>query len=160
MPDRVVPAGRGTEVLLRDPARTRTLEREVDGNRARRSFRRTLVVFVAVAAVVLGGTGANADVASVRRGACSGPSRWRLAVVPDTGILRVRLSVRGGRAGQRWNIFMDHDGTGFFAGSRISGTEGLWIVRRRVANLAGVDTIRFGAYNVRTGETCRGRISV
>ena len=160
MPDRVVPAGPGTEVLLRDPARTRTLDRDVDGTRTRRSFRRTLVVFVAVAAVALAGTGANADVAAVRRGACSGPSPWRLVVAPDAGILRVRLSVRGGRADQRWNIFMDHNGTGFFAGSRISGTDGLWIVRRRVANLAGVDTIRFGANNVPTGETCRGRVSV
>ena len=160
MADRVVPAGPGTEVLLRDPARTRTLDRDVDGNRTRRSFRRTLVLFVAVAAVALAGTGANADVAAVRRGACSGPSRWRLVVAPDAGILRVRLSVRGGRADQRWNIFMDHNGTGFFAGSRISGADGLWIVRRRVANLAGLDTIRFGAYNVPTGETCRGRVSV
>lgn len=145
---------------MRDPARFGTLDRRVDWNPSRRSFRRILVVCVAVAAVALAGSGASAETAAVRRGACSGPSRWRLAVAPDAGILRVRLSVRGGRADQRWNVFMDHDGTGFFAGSRISGIDGLWIVRRRVANLAGVDTIRFGANNVRTGETCRGRVSV
>jgi hypothetical protein len=31
------------------------------------------------------------------------------------------------------------------------------VVRRRVSNLAGPDTIGFGAHNVATGETCRGR---
>jgi hypothetical protein len=119
-----------------------------------------LLVSVLVAAVSLIGPGANAEVAALRRGSCSGPSRWRLTVLPDAGVLRVRLAVRGGREGQRWNIFMDHNGTGFFAGFRISGSDGLWIVRRRVANLAGVDTIRYGAHNVATGETCRGRTSV
>ena len=80
--------------------------------------------------------------------------------MPDEGALRVRLTVRGGRAGQRWNIFMDHDGTGFFAGYRISGADGFWVVRKRAPNHAGADTIRFGAHNVITGETCSGRASV
>ena len=91
---------------------------------------------------------------------CTGPSHWRLRVVPDGGVLRVRLSVRGGRAAQRWNIFMDHNRTGFFAGYRISGEGGAWVVRRRVSNLAGTDWIRFGAHNVVTGETCSGGASV
>ncbi|MDP9119587.1 MAG: hypothetical protein M3M93_04820, partial [Actinomycetota bacterium] len=77
----------------------------------------------------------------------------------DRGSLRVRLAVRGGRGGQRWNVFMDHDGNGFFAGNRISGSEGFWVVRRRVSNLPGPDRIGFGAHNVATGETCRGRAS-
>jgi len=103
---------------------------------------------------------APAAVAVVREGACTGPSHWRLRVVPDGDVLRVRLAVRGGRAGQRWNIFMDHNGTGFFAGYRISGEDGAWVVRRRVPNLAGIDVIRFGAHNVATGETCSGQASL
>ena len=75
--------------------------------------------------------------AVVRDAPCTGPSHWRLRVVPDANVLRVRLTVRGGRAGQRWNIFMDHDGTGFFAGYRISGADGFWLVRKRVQNHAG-----------------------
>ena len=55
---------------------------------------------------------------------------------------------------------MDHNGTGFFAGHRISGEAGAWIVRRRVPNLAGIDRIRFGAHNVATGETCSGGAAV
>jgi hypothetical protein len=75
-------------------------------------------------------------------------------------MLGVRLAVAGGRAGQRWNVFVDHNGVGFFAGSRISGTGGYFTVRQRVPNLAGVDTIRFGASNRKSLETCRGRTSL
>ena len=96
----------------------------------------------------------------IRHGACSVQSHWALRLVRDGGILRVRLAVRDGAAGQRWNIFMDHNGTGFFAGYRISDVNGFWVVRRRVRNLVGTDTIRFGAHNVVTGETCRGRASL
>ena len=126
--------------------------------RGRRGVR-TLCVLAIVSLVVTAVPAAALEVATVQRARCSGPSRWRLAVVRDGGALRVRLAVRGGRAGQRWNVFMDHNGTGFFAGYRISGSDGFWVVRRRVANLAGTDIIRFGAHNVVTGETCRGRAS-
>jgi hypothetical protein len=144
--------GRATEVPLRDPAPRLTLE-DVTGGRGRR---RALAVFLMVALIAT----ARPAAAVVREGACTGPSHWRLRVLPDGDVLRVRLAVRGGRAGQRWNIFMDHNGTGFFAGYRISGEDGAWVVRRRVRNLAGTDRIRFGAHNVATGETCSGRASL
>ena len=134
------------------PARRRTLASVTDRRGRRRALIALLVVALIAAAPPAG--------AVVRHGTCTGPSQWRLRVVPDGGELRVRLAVGGGRAGQRWNIFMDHNGTGFFAGSRISGVEGTWIVRRRVPNVAGIDRIRFGAHNVVTGETCSGRASV
>jgi hypothetical protein len=120
---------------------------------------RALCVPALVSLIVIAGPVAALEVATVRQGACSGLSGWRLSVARDGGSQRVRLAVRGGRAGQRWNVFMDHNGNGFFAGFRISGSEGFWVVRRRVSNLAGPDTIRFGAHNVATGETCRGRAS-
>jgi hypothetical protein len=125
--------------------------------RGRRTGVRALCVLAVVSLVVLARPAAALEVARVRRGTCSGASLWTQRVVRDGGLLRVRLAVRGGRAGQRWNIFMDHNGTGFFAGYRISRVDGSWVVRRRVRNLAGTDTIRFGAHNVVTGETCRGR---
>ena len=151
------PRGRGTEVSLRHPPRRRTLGDVRDRRGRRRALVSLPIVALIVAALVV--TAAPAD-AVVRRGECTGPSRWRLRVVPDGDEIRVRLAVRGGAAGQRWNIFMDHNGTGFFAGSRISGEDGAWVVRRRVPNLDGTDRIRFGAHNVPTGETCRGRASV
>jgi hypothetical protein len=120
---------------------------------------RALCALALIALVVIAGPVAAREDATVRQGACSGPSGWRLSVARDGGSLRVRLAVRGGRAGQRWNVFMDHNGNGFFAGHRISQSRGFWEVRRRVANRPGIDTIRFGAHNVATGETCRGRAS-
>ena len=152
MTGRVDTVGRTTEVPLQDPAPHPTLE-DVTGGRGRT---RALVVLLMVSLLAT----PLPAVAVVRDGVCTGPSHWRLRVLPDGDVLRVRLAVRGGQAGQRWNIFMDHNGTGFFAGYRISGEDGAWVVRRRVPNLAGTDVIRFGAHNVATGETCSGRASL
>lgn len=154
--------GRATKVALSKGERERILEAVQRSGRSRRSLARAFAA--AFVALVLAGASPGLvhaqDVLAVNRGACSGTSRWRLAAIPDGGELIVRLTVRGGRAGQRWNVFMDHNGTGFFAGYRISGEDGFWAVRKRVANLAGVDRIRFGAHNVVTGETCQGRVAV
>jgi hypothetical protein len=149
--------GRATEVALRDPTETGTLEGEMQPPRGRPARVRAVCLLALVSLLVVTGPVAAFETATVRRGACSGPSGWRLAVVRDAGLLRVRLAVRGGRAGQRWNVFMDDNGERFFAGIRISGSEGFWVVRRRVPNRAGPDRIGFGAHNVATGETCRGR---
>ena len=160
MPDRPLPSGRATEVRLRHPSPSVSFGRVTDRGRRRRSRRRALAVLSIVMLLAASSAATAGDVAVVRRGACTGPSLWMLRVVPDAGVLRVRLTVRGGRAGQRWNIFMDHDGIGFFAGYRISGEDGFWVVRKRVQNHAGADLIRFGAHNVITGETCSGRATV
>ena len=76
------------------------------------------------------------------------------------GVLWVRLSIKGGRPGQRWNVFMDQNGTGFFAGSRISREHGLVIVTRRTDDQAGLDHVRVAAHNIATMEICRGRVVV
>jgi hypothetical protein len=105
----------------------------------------------------------DASVRSViARGNCrDGPSHWRLALRKQRGgILLVRLRVRGGRPGQRWNIFMDDNGRGFFAGSRVSRDGGVFAVGRRIANRPGIDHIHFAAHNVVTGNQCRGHASI
>ena len=160
MPDRVRPPGRATEVPLRPRSRFVSFGRVTDRGQRPPSPKRALAVLSIVMVLAASSAATAGDIAVVRRGACTGPSHWRLRVVQDAGVLRVRLTARGGRAGQRWNIFMDHDGSGFFAGYRISGEDGFWQVRKRVPNHAGADTIRFGAHNVITGETCSGRASV
>jgi hypothetical protein len=160
VPDRFRPSGRATEVPLRHRSRSVSVGWMRDRGWGRRSRRRVLAVVSIVMLLAASSAASAGDIAVVRRGACTGASHWRLRVIPDAGVLRVRLTVRGGRAGQRWNIFMDHDGTGFFAGYRISGEDGLWLVRKRVQNHPGADLIRFGSHNVVTGETCSGRASV
>lgn len=159
MTSRSSPSGRATEVPLCDPTVRGTLGRAMQPPRGRRARVRALCALALVSLVLIAGPVAAFDVATVRQGACSGLSGWRLSVARDGSSLRVRLAVRGGRARHRWNVFMDHNGNGFFAGHRISGSGGFWVVRRRVSNLAGPDSIGFGAHNVATGETCRGRAS-
>ena len=151
-------SGRATEVPLCVPTIRGTLGSAMQPHRRRVGV--LVLCVLAVVSLVVAGPVAAFDVATVRQGACSGPTRWKLGVLRDGGTLRVRLAARGGSPRQRWNIFMDHNGTGFFAGYRISDPTGFWVVRRRVRNLVGTDTIRFGAHNVVTGETCRGRTSL
>ena len=138
---------------MHDAARRPTIEAVTSGRRRGRA----LAVLLAVALIAT----ARPVAAVVRDAPCTGPSHWRLRVVPDANVLRVRLTVRGGRAAQRWNIFINNNGTGFFAGHRI------YPVRPEpgscagaVPNLAGIDRIRFGAHNVATGETCSGGAAV
>jgi hypothetical protein len=94
-----------------------------------------------------------------RRGPCTGASAWRLRVVAlPTAELRVRFTIVGGAAGETWNLFMDSDGIGFFAGSRVSDVGGFVSVRRRTADGPTVELIRATAHDVATGEICRGRV--
>jgi hypothetical protein len=96
-----------------------------------------------------------------RHGDCTGESTWHLRVVTlDTSELRVRFLVVGGDEGQTWNVYLDRDGVGFFAGSRDSGVGGVVRVRQRIADLSGEELIRAAGHNVVTGEVCRGRVRV
>jgi hypothetical protein len=96
---------------------------------------------------------------AARHGDCTGVGSWRLRVVSlTTSELRVRFLVIGGEEGQTWNVYLDRDGVGFFAGSRESGAGGLVTVRRRISDLPGEELIRAAGHNVVTGEVCRGRV--
>jgi hypothetical protein len=97
-----------------------------------------------------------------RHGECvGGPSRWRLRVTADDqGMLVVRFRLTGGSSGETWNLFLDQNGTGFFAGSKVSDEFGLVRIRRRTEDLPGVDVIRAAGHDVVTGEVCRGRVTI
>ena len=96
---------------------------------------------------------------AARHGDCTGISDWQLRVVTlSTSELRVRFLVLGGDEGQTWNVYLDRDGVGFFAGSRESGVGGLVKVRQRIPDLPGEEVIRAAGHNVVTGEVCRGRV--
>lgn len=97
----------------------------------------------------------------VRHGTCTGRSQWKLAVHKvEGGNLHVRLDVEDGRAGQKWHVFLSDNGTGFYAGSRISGSGGRFHVSERTANARRTDRIRAAANNVTTGEICAGRAAL
>lgn len=160
--------GLGTEVALRPRPRGRRLvgvgDRHVFGRRALVAGAVAIAAFAASFPAPAGAEPATATSARsvIARGACrDGPSRWRLALRNEGGgILMVRLLVKGGRPGQRWNIFMDDNGRGFFAGSRVSRAGGLFAVGRRIPNRPGTDHIHFAAHNVVTGSQCRGHAAI
>lgn len=122
--------------------------------RARLPLALALVLVLAAPASALG--------SRVNRPAdCSGASRGALTVRRlDVGVLRVRLVIMGGLEGDEWNVFMDHNGEGFYSGTRIAREGGLVVVRRRTEDLDGADRIRAGAHDTETGETCTARVIV
>ena len=115
----------------------------------------TLVCSSPASAVLLG-TGI------VHHGACDpGPTQWKLRVLPDDAdMLIVRFALEGGDPGHTWNLFLDQNGTGFFAGSRVSGDLGFVRVGRRTPDAPGTDVIRAAGHDVTTGEICRGRVRI
>lgn len=103
-------------------------------------------------------TGVGIHVA--RRGSCSGRSHWSLALGhADGGLLRVRFAIRGVRAGQEWSVFMDHQGKGFFFRRLVAGPDGFLVVRRRIPDLRGRDTVHAVARDSNF-EVCRGRVTL
>ena len=97
----------------------------------------------------------------VRRGACTGPSEWKLDVREEDGArLRVKLEIEGGRPGQDWHIFLSDNGVGIFSGTRTSGSGGHLEVRVRTTDRSGADAIEAAANNVASGESCTGRVTL
>ena len=119
---------------------------------------------VAIVVVCLTGPAVRARAveppAAMARGACSEASRWRLGVIRVDRGFRVGVILRTPRAGQRWNIFLEHDRVGIFAGARRTDLDGRVVVRRIVTDHPGTDRFRVGAHNTATGETCRGRVRI
>ncbi|MEX2439584.1 MAG: hypothetical protein WD739_06860 [Actinomycetota bacterium] len=120
-----------------------------------------LACVLAIAVLAPGWAGADTTAARVsRRGACSGPSVWKLSVARDAGRLTIRFLVRGGKADQRWNVFISDNGERVFTGSRISGAGGYFAVRADTRDRAGRDRIKASAVNTVSGESCRGRAAI
>lgn len=149
----------------RDDVAAPTLSRVIRGTFLRSSSGRIaalgLAVSIALSSVVSASAVGSAP-SVVRQGACvGGPSHWRLRVFADAaGMLVVRFRLSGGSPGETWNVFLDQNGTGFFAGSRVSDESGLVRVRRRTEDLPGVEVIRAAGHDVVTGEICRGRVII
>jgi hypothetical protein len=119
----------------------------------------------AAAAMLVGGITAGPASAKdgevVRRGNCTGATDWKLKAKPDDGRLEVEFEVDSNRNGQVWSVRMTDNGVQVFSGTRTTQPpSGSFSVERRIANRAGVDTIRARATNARTGEVCRGSLQI
>jgi hypothetical protein len=150
-----------TEVSLPDSERWSTLGTMT----VRRSHRpaATLAVVLILATALAYTSSASAE-QLVHQGVCDqGLSHWRLRVLPDpekAGVLIVRFALADGTPGDTWNLFLDQNGTGFFAGSRVSDDLGFLRVGRRTPDGPGVDVIHAAGHDVVTGEICRGRVRI
>lgn len=97
----------------------------------------------------------------VRTGSCSAASDWKLKAKPDDGRLEVEFEVDQNRNGQVWNVTLKHNGSQFFSGQRTTmAPSGSFSVTRFTGNAAGTDTIVGRAVNPKTGEVCRGSLSI
>lgn len=126
-----------------------------------RRITRTIVAALAGVAMLatLSATPAMAkDGDVIRRGACSGPSDWKLKLSPENGRIQVEFEVDQNRNGQQWQVRIRHDGDLVFNGSRTTkAPSGSFELRIVQGNRAGNDVFNARAVNATTGETCAGR---
>jgi hypothetical protein len=95
----------------------------------------------------------------VRSGSCSSGAAWKLKAKPDNGRIEVEAEVDSNRVGQTWRWRLRHNGSLSARGTATtSGPSGSFSVTRRMANLAGTDTIRLRATRPATGEVCVGTV--
>lgn len=116
-----------------------------------------------LAALMLTGVGlaapasAKGSDATIRVGNCTARTDWKLKVKPDDGAFEVEWEVDSNRIGQRWAWTIRHDGRVVTSGRRTTlAPSGSFSVERMVRNAPGTHLISATAYNLRTGETCRG----
>ena len=96
-----------------------------------------------------------------RSGSCSRFSNWDLKAKPDHRRLELEFSVESRRAGQAWRVRILDNGRRVYAGKRVTNRLSRSLsVDRLVANRRGPDRLVGWARNMRTGEVCRGRLSI
>jgi len=96
-----------------------------------------------------------------RRGMCSAQSHWKLKAGARNEGIEVEFEVDSDVAGQAWTVMVADNGTTVFTGQRTTQPpSGSFSVGTTVADHPGPDTILGQARNQRTGETCRGTVTV
>lgn len=126
--------------------------------------------FVSIAVATISATALSVSLAPVataneddviRRGSCSGSSDWKLKAKPDDGRLEVEGEVDSNVVGQTWRWRIRHDGDVSARGRRVTkAPSGSFSVERRVVNGPGTDSIGWRARNPKSGEVCRGRLTL
>jgi hypothetical protein len=115
------------------------------------------ILAVTPAAFASSGKGASVQ----KSGTCTANSTWTFKAKPDNGRLEVEFEVDQNVSGDTWNVSLRDNGTVFFKGMRVTQPpSGSFTVHRRTANQAGTDLIVGRAKNQRTGEVCRGALSI
>jgi hypothetical protein len=119
---------------------------------------------VAAAAIAVGAAGTAAAQGGggggVRAtGSCSAGSAWHVKAKPDDGRIQLEVEIDTHRVGQTWTVAITDNATRIFTGKRVtSAPSGSFSVELRTANRAGTDRFVSTTRNLRTGETCMGRV--
>lgn len=126
--------------------------------------KRTLPTILLAAGLVLGlaspAVASGGDATRVN-GTCSGSSVWKLKAKARDGALETEFEVDSNRNGQVWNVRIKQNGVQVFSGARTTvAPSGSFGVERTFADNAGIDRFVAVATNPRTGETCRGTLSL
>ncbi|MBM4407320.1 MAG: hypothetical protein FJ038_01665 [Chloroflexi bacterium] len=101
------------------------------------------------------------DTDTIVRGACSGPSDYKLKVGPEGRLLEVEFEVDANRVGQTWGVLItDNDRTVFRGSAVTEAPSGSFTVRARTPNQVGRDVFVAYARNTATGEICRTTLTV
>ena len=96
-----------------------------------------------------------------KRGSCSAAADWKLKARLVDGRVEVRAKVESGRAGQRWHWRILHDGAMTARGTaKTRGAGGTFEIERTLVDAPAKDHIGWRASNPRSGETCRGGLSI
>jgi hypothetical protein len=118
----------------------------------------TLVGGIAPASADDGESGGDAI---IRTGNCSGRADWKLKAKARDGGYEVEFEVDSNRRGQVWRYSLRQNGLVLSHGTRTTQLpSGSFSVERRAPNTSGADTFVGTATNVRTGQTCRGTLTV
>ena len=118
----------------------------------------TLVAGLAPAGADGGESGGGAI---IRTGNCSGRADWKLKAKARDGGYEVEFEIDSNRRGQVWTYRLRQNGVVRSQGRRVTRPpSGSFTVERRAPNTRGADTFVGTARNVRTGQTCRGTLTV
>jgi hypothetical protein len=119
------------------------------------------VAILAGAALSMPGAIAAKGTAIIRTGICSAASDWKLKVKPDDGRLELEFEVDQNRNGRTWRVKIKDDGAVAFKGNAVTkAPSGSFSVERRIADLAGKDSVVGKARDRKSGERCVARASI
>jgi hypothetical protein len=125
---------------------------------------RSIAVAALSAALVVTGAPlafANGGDGVLRTGSCSGSADWKLKAAHDNGRIEVEYEVDSNHVGQTWRVRIRDNGV-LVTKTRATtaGRSGSFEVSRSIANRAGSDSLVTRAYDLGSGQTCVGRLSL
>jgi hypothetical protein len=118
-----------------------------------------LTGFLVTAAVPAEASGGGPRVET--RGSCSKSAAWKVKAKGDDSRIEVEGEIDSNRNGQVWSWKIRHNGSVSAKGQATTkAPSGSFSVERRMVDLTGPDSFAFRAVNVKTGEVCRGSVTL